>query len=250
MLLEVQASLRPTSYKFGEGVPSPFRFDSLLERPTELRTVLHWRFLFDQDTGRTSSARRHIGPGVGTSWTCPCTVESGAVCLPPALPTHPCIPEPGISARSGALVFRVVSEVSLCRMMTLWPWDYLTPAPYPSLEEVHSHRPKQSSSPLIAWFLEWPAPSWSSCHNNSGMEPGAHKCQRYFQLLVKFQLFSVCPRNQGLMLLKFMIIQQACFSLSPSDVLFALLRLYCPFISWMFLSHHDEKDHLKPTISM
>ena len=161
MPLEVRASLRPTSYKFGEGVPSPFRFHSLLEWLTELRNTED--YCFDQDTGRTSPARRHIGPGVGGSWTCPCSVESGAVCLHPALPTHPCIPKPGISARSGALVFRVFSEVSLCRTMTLWPWDYLTPAPYPSLEEVHSRHPMQSSSPLIAWFLEQPAPSWSSC---------------------------------------------------------------------------------------
>ena len=58
------------------------------------------------------------------------------------------------------------------------------------------------------------------------MDPGVHEYQRYVQLLVKFQLFRVCPRNQGLMLLKFMIIQQACFSLSSSDVLFALLKLH------------------------
>jgi len=93
MPLEVRASLRPTSYKFGEGVPSPFRFHSLLEWLTELRNTED--YCFDQDTGRTSPARRHIGPGVGGSWTCPCAVESGAVCLHPALPTHPCIPNQG-----------------------------------------------------------------------------------------------------------------------------------------------------------
>lgn len=125
-MLEVQVSpgqppLRPTSYKFGEGGPQPLQiwpFASATHRtqksPT-LKTVVlsgHRQDQSSKETHKTRCGRIRALPLL-------CGVKSS---LPSSLPPH-------ISMHSQtrdlshiwSFGVRVFSEVSLCRMMTLWP---------------------------------------------------------------------------------------------------------------------------------
>lgn len=73
--------------------------------------------------GRTSQIRRHVGRGLGGSWTWSFpafTLWNQDV----SLWMHPCIDKPEISTKSGALMSRVFSGFHCAGMMTLWLCGY------------------------------------------------------------------------------------------------------------------------------
>lgn len=175
-------------------------------------------------------------------FSCPCPVDSGRVSLcPPVKNLH------------WALVSRVFVEVLLHQPDDLLAMcDYSVSSLPPLLGEgpqiLPDSKPQHSthmisgvSSPILHHLVNM---------THVWIRAGANEWHSYFQSLGKSQVFRVSPRKQGQMLVKFLFIQQVCFSVSLSATLFELLIQCCSPISWTFLSHYDKNDDLTPTISI